>query len=493
MEKSNLIWGLVLIVGFPILSITLGEGREYLAKRENPLENFFNNIRVFILPLLAIVLVMAQLLEFKATGLPLEIVETVLGFAAIYTILSLVNVVLTDGKKQQLWQIQVPSLLFQVTRISVVLGVLAYLLADVWQVDLSQVFAALGVGSLVIALALQDTLSNLVSGFLLIFESPFKIGDWIKVDEQEGEVLEINWRAVRLKTRERDVVIIPNGVLGQNIIYNYTLLDPLHADRVVLNFSNQEPPNRVKQILLEAVLSVEGVMSHPEPEIRPIKFSEVMAEYEVEYYIAKFARSEEIRGQFMTNVYYAAKRNNLDSPIPAQKHYLLTRKDLQSHDDSHEIAETLLSLSSFSFLERETVTQLAQGATLKYYGVREQIVREGNFDTGLYIIVNGGVTLSVTDVNKQKQEIARLSTGEFFGENVLLRGEPSPVSVTVTNDLKAILIQGDAVFDLAQRYPRFASEMNRFIEERKKLARLGQGKTEIPSNELVLTGNGRQG
>lgn len=489
MEQSKLIWGLVLILGYPILTIALGEGVSYLEKRENPLARFFRNIRVFILPPLAIVLVMRQLLNFKVSDISLQLVATILGCATIYTLISLVNVVLAQGKKQQAWQIEVPNLLFQVSRISVVLGVAAYLLAGVWGVDLSQVFAALGVGSLVIALALQDTLSNLVSGFLLIFESPFTVGDWIKVNDLEGEVLEINWRAVRLRTRTRDIVIIPNGQLGQNTICNYTLLDPLHGDRVVLTFSNQEPPNRVKQVLEQVAHSIEGIRSQPPVEIRPIKFTDVLAEYEVEYYIEDFGSAEEIRGQFMINVYYAAKRNNLASPIPMQKHYLLNRKDLQPDENSDKIAQTLLSLSSFSLVDRETVTQLAHNATLKYYGVGEQIVRAGAFDTALFIILDGSVILSVTDGNNQQQEMGRLSTGEFFGETVLLRGEPSPVSVTVADDLKAILIEPDAVFDLAQRYPRFALEMNRFIEERKKFARLAKGNSDRQSGDTANNGS----
>ncbi len=52
------------------------------------------------------------------------------------------------------------------------------------------------------------------------------MGDWIKVGQTEGEVIEINWRAVRLKTRERDVIVIPNGNLGKDTIQNYTLIDP---------------------------------------------------------------------------------------------------------------------------------------------------------------------------------------------------------------------------------------------------------------------------
>ena len=119
------------------------------------------------------------------------------------------------------WQIAVPNLLYQVIRAAMVLGTIAYVLSTVWNVDLTQAAQALGVGSLVIALALQDTLSNLVSGFLLLTDSPFKKGDWIQVGNLKGQVVDINWRAVRLLTFDDDLLIVPNGSLGKQNILNY--------------------------------------------------------------------------------------------------------------------------------------------------------------------------------------------------------------------------------------------------------------------------------
>lgn len=86
------------------------------------------------------------------------------------------------------------------------------------------------------------------------------------------------------------------------------------------------------------------------------------------------------------------------------------------------------------------------------------------------------------DIHSQEQEVSRLSKGEFFGEMVFLRGARSPVSVTVTDDLRAIRIAPDTIFSLTQKNPRFSLEMNQFVEERKKAARLARG-TQILANQ----------
>ncbi|MEM9449592.1 MAG: mechanosensitive ion channel family protein [Cyanobacteria bacterium P01_E01_bin.6] len=469
MEQTQIMWAVALVVGCPAGTITLGEIVSRLRRNNNPLSEPLQIARVFVVPPLAILLVMLQLLHFSPSDIAIQVVATWLGIAVIYEVLSWINAVVVSGDRPYPWQIDVPNLLFQVARGFVVLSVASYLLATVWNVDLSKVFAALGVGSLVIALALQDTLSNLVSGFLLIFESPFKVGDWVRVKDLEGEVLEVNWRAVRLKTRERDVVIIPNGVLGKETIYNYTLLDPLHGDRVTFTFSNDEAPNRVIPVLKAAAIAVEGILHEPEPEVRPLQFTDYQAEYEVQYYIADFTHADTIQGQYITNVYYASKRHRLAKPVPSEKHYLLRHDTLDYENDLPDILNALVALPIFRTLDQDVLNILAHQAEVKYYGVGESVIQAGDFDAGICILLGGQVMLSAPSRDKPACLITYLETGDLFGEMALLRNEPSWVSVTVLQDVQVVVLSGDAVFSVAQQHSNFALEMNRFIEERKKM------------------------
>lgn len=469
MEQMQITWALILIAVFPASSIGLGEMVSRLRSRNHPLTETCQSIRVLVLPPLAVVLVAMHLFQVPADDDVLRVAFTVMGLAITYSLIALVNGILVPGDCHYAWQIKVPNLLFQVARVGVILGVAAYLLAVVWRVDLSRVIAALGVGSLVIALALQDTLSNLVSGFLLIFESPFQVGDWVRIQDVEGEVLEVNWRAVRLKTPDHDVVIIPNGVLGKETIYNYTLLYPLHGDRITFTFSHEDPPNRVIPVLKAAALAVNGILPEPEPEVRPLKFSDHQAEYEVQYCIDDFTNASAIQGQFMTNVYYAAKRHQLRSPMPAEKHYVWHDHPANTQDDLPNILHALAALPIFRGLEETELEALAQQAAIKYYGAGEIIMQSGKFDEGICILLKGQVLLSSPRPNGNAAAITALETGDLFGEMALLRNEPSLVSVIALQDVELVVLNSDAVFAIARQHSSFALEMNRFIDERKKL------------------------
>ena len=115
----------------------------------------------------------------------------------------------------------VPRLILALPRLLLILAALWFLIAGVWGVDLSAALTALGVTSLVISFALQDTLSGIASGFTLLADQPFSPGDWIESDDVEGRVIDVNWRATRIRNRDGDLIVIPNGQLANATITNY--------------------------------------------------------------------------------------------------------------------------------------------------------------------------------------------------------------------------------------------------------------------------------
>ena len=164
-----------------------------------------------------------------------SIAETVFWLAVIYVIVL----------RKFVLRVHVPTLLFQVTRILAFLVIGGYVFIKIWGVDLLELAAFLGIASIVTALALQNTISSLVSGFLLILERPLRKGDWIRVGDIEGEIIEINWRAVRLRSGG-SVVVVPNVGLFEDTIHNYTLSRQLYVDSLSVCFSYEDPPNRVR-------------------------------------------------------------------------------------------------------------------------------------------------------------------------------------------------------------------------------------------------------
>src|SRR5688572_18273910 len=157
-----------------------------------------------------------------------------------------------------------------------------------------------------------------MAGIAVLFEQPFQVGDWITVGSITGEVMEMNWRSVRVRTRGRDMVIVPNSVIGKETLVNLSRPTRVHAESHVLGFSYDDPPNTVKRVLLQVVRATRGILPEPAPAVRTVAYSAYSIDYQVRFFIDDFARQQEINDEFMTRVWYAAKRNGLTIPFPTQ-------------------------------------------------------------------------------------------------------------------------------------------------------------------------------
>ena len=492
MDQSIFIWGIVIILGIPALALILIECQGFFERRRSLFAPVVSKLWRYVFPCVAILLVMKQLLKLTATQLPVKVVETGFWIAAIFTLLSLLNAVLTiEEVKPGSLQIQIPHLFFQVIRGLFLLGISYYIIEAIWKVNLSNLAAALGVGSLVIALALQDTLSSVVSGFLLVFDSPFKIGDWIKYEDIEGQVIEQNWRAVRVKTIFGDLVIIPNSTLGQGVIINPVNPYPWIWRELYVRFSYDDPPNRVKKVILELIRATEGVFADPDPKVTISSYEDFYIQYYVGYAISdsEYELCYDYDDIVMTKIYYAAKRYKLTMPIPTRIEYQKEGSFYQQDDNRQEIREFLGSLPYFSSLNQTVLATLAEEVTVKHYGVDEPIIKAGEPDEGLYILLEGSVKLLVKDMQDEENEVDILSQGDFFGEMALFPGELSPISALALDDIQALVIDCHSVQNLLDSSPKFAREINYFIEERKRSLHLAQGIKNVPEQKTIENGD----
>jgi len=464
-----IVWGTIAVIVFPIITIALEEVVTRLQRSHSPLAKPIVQTRNLVMPIAALMIVTVKILQLPVSHPTAKALATLLGVASIIVLLQFLSEICVENSPKYRWQVQIPNLLFQCARLFVILGVGGYVLATVWDVDLGRVAQALGVGSLVIALALQDTLSNLVSGFLLIFEAPFKVGDWLRIGDVEGEVIELNWRAVRVMTGNKDVVIIPNGVLAKGSIYNYTLLNGVHGQSIPVRFSYDDPPNRVRQVLLEIAADTEGIESEPAPSVRTISYDDFSISYELKYYVRDFTKKGGYRNKLMTRIYYAVRRSGLTMPLPVSLQYNIDRDLVPADQQPDAIAQRLKSLSYFHALRPETLERIAQQVLVEYYGVGENVVEAGELDNSFYVILSGRVQIIYEgNSDEERFNVVQLGPGDFFGEMVLLPTEASLVTVHTLEDLRAIALPMALLAELIQRNPRFAQDLNSLLAERRR-------------------------
>ena len=147
---------------------------------------------------------------------------------------------------------------------------LVTLLRVVFNLNVNTVLTTLGVGGLAVALALQDTLSNLFAGFYVSISGLVRIGDYIKLNTgEEGYVSDINWRCTTLKGLTNNLVVVPNGKLGQAIFTNYHLPEHRVGLSMQISVGYDSDLDRTESILLEEVVKaatqIPGMISDPRP------------------------------------------------------------------------------------------------------------------------------------------------------------------------------------------------------------------------------------
>lgn len=468
-----LTWAIGLALGFPLLSILLGEVIHRLRRRGLSYAATVRLLRTFILPIFTALLFLQHVLGMSPSSQVFKTLETVLWVCLINAALSLLNVVLFEGAEADTWRSRVPKLLVDLARLFLILLGTAIVLATVWNADLAGLVTALGVSSIVIGLALQDTLGSVMSGIALLFEQPFSVGDWLEVSGVVGQVIDINWRAVRLLTLEKEMVVIPHKLISSEIIRNFTQPTPIHAERIRLGFSYNDPPNLARQVLRSTAMETRGILSEPPPSVFTLGYDDSAVTYEVKFFIRDYGDIEHIRERFMTRVWYAAKRNNLTIPFPIRTVYHFNGPATQQKGISKRFAEGLQALPAYVPLsrEQESLQSPSTGILLQHFAAGETVVRRGVAGQALYIIVSGQAVLSAPDGKGRECEVLSLRPGEFFGEMALFSGEASTVTITAVNDLEVMKISGSVVNQMIERQPSFAREIGQILEIRRRAIR----------------------
>uniref|UniRef100_UPI0028AF4074 mechanosensitive ion channel family protein n=1 Tax=Mycolicibacterium sp. TaxID=2320850 RepID=UPI0028AF4074 len=212
-------WSVIVAVGLPAILVLLTEVQLSLERRGNFLAKPVGLLRTFIVPLGALLLLLT-----KTTGLPAEttwvrVLATVFGFFVLVMALSGFSATVFANAPSGSWRQRMPSIFIDVARFAIIAIGLAMILAYVWGADVGGLFTALGVSSIVLGLTLQNSVGQIISGLLLLFEQPFQMGDWVQTSSARGRVVEVNWRATHINTGS-GLEIIPNSVLAGQAFAN---------------------------------------------------------------------------------------------------------------------------------------------------------------------------------------------------------------------------------------------------------------------------------
>lgn len=446
-------WAVALAVGVPIVLVILTEILGALTRRGNPAAGPVRLLRNWVVPVAALFALLIFALRSDADQVWARVVATVLGFLLILLVLSAFNVALFANAKEGSWQERIPSIFVELARLILVVVGLALLFQWVWQADVAGLIAALGVTSIVIGLALQNAVGGVISGLLLLFEQPFKIGDWLDAAGVQGRVIEVNWRAVHIDTGS-GIQIIPNSTLSGASFTNLSQPDGPHNVTTSVAFATDDPPHEVIGLLVEVADSL------------PMRVSDERATAD---YLGsgKYAVSLPINGPesapqalslYLAWLWYAARRHNLaldgDATDPIAEPGMLER--------ALDVVGPTVHLGE---KERELVIATSR---LERYGVGEIVQPTGVLPHDIRFVVDGRIRLAV-EAAGGRIEFGTAEPGDYVGQTALTR-EKTLATAVAADVLTVLVVPLETIDELVRSRPLLAQEIGQSIELKRKLA-----------------------
>jgi len=195
---------------------------------------------------------------------------------------------------------------------------------DALGVQITPLLTALGVGGLAVALALQDTLSNLFAGVHLLADKPIRVGDYVKIaDTIEGYVVDVGWRSTRVHMLQNNVVIVPNKRVAESIIVNYDMPERRMALLVPVSVGYGSDPDRIEAALVEeavaATRDVPGLLPEPAPTARLIPgFGAHSLDFTLVCHVASFVDQYPVQHALRKRILHRLRADGVEIPAPVR-------------------------------------------------------------------------------------------------------------------------------------------------------------------------------
>jgi small-conductance mechanosensitive channel len=184
--------------------------------------------------------------------------------------------------------------------------------------EMSQLTIIVGALGLGIGLGLQNVVNNFVSGLILMFERPIQPGDVVEVGGVSGKVREIGMRATTLSTFEGADVVVPNGVLLNEKLINWTLSDQDRRIDVNVGVAYGSDPRKVLELLMDVTVGTEGIATEPAPTVLFVGFGANSLDFSIRSWTNNFGDWVKIRSNLTVRVHDALMAAGIEIPFPQQ-------------------------------------------------------------------------------------------------------------------------------------------------------------------------------
>jgi len=347
------------------------------------------------------------------------------------------------------------------------------------EVDLTGVLATSAILSVVLGLALQDTLGNLFAGLAIQVERPFQVGDYVTIGPHSGRVVQMAWRATRLETFRQESITIPNNVLSKEPVKNFSrAAEPVGTD-IYLHLAYDAAPNHVKDTVHQVLREIPLVLPEPGPKVRTWAYDDNGVRYQIRYFVADYLTSDGVMEEIYSRLWYRLRREGIQIAVPyrnVQMQAPLIRQEV----DETMVVRLLESVDIFNVLTKQDLHTLAPEMHPRRFGRGERVIEQGAPGHTFYLVATGEVSVRA---GKPEAEVAKLHRGQYFGEMSLLTGEPRSASVVATTDSLLLELDRPVFARLFSENGNLAKQLSAVLAERR--SQLKKASAHAPSTDTV--------
>ena len=363
--------------------------------------------------------------------------------------------------------------------IFVIIGYLAWGLVRLRYagLDLGSIVATSAMITAVVAFSMQDTLGNILGGLALQLDNSIEIGDWIKVDDISGRVVDIRWRSTLVETRNWETVVFPNSQLMKNkfLVLGRRIDQPVQWRRWVwFNVGLNVSPTKVISVVDEAVqqTDIANVAKDPSPHCVLMDMdNKGYARYAMRYWLTDLMPDDPTDAAVRWHIMTALQRVGIKLAMEERSIHLT--KENEKHEDMVRNREVLLRMKTlrrvelFSQMNDDELRKLAERLKYAPFAKGNIISKRGAIAHWLYIIINGEAEVYVEAANGEKHVLNVLSKGSFFGEMGMMTGAPRSASVIAKTDVECYRLDKEAFEEILLARPGIAEGVSHVLVARR--------------------------
>lgn len=342
--------------------------------------------------------------------------------------------------------------------------------------DLGSIVATSAMITAVVAFAMQDTLGNILGGLALQLDNSIEIGDWIKVDDVTGRVVDIRWRSTLVETRNWETVVFPNSQLMKNkfLVLGRRMDQPVQWRRWIwFNVNLNIPPTKVSGTTEDAIAkaNLQNVATTPAPSCVLMEMDKGCARYALRYWLTNLAADDPTDAMVRWHIYAALERAGIKLVLEEHSMHLIKEnekfEELAQHHELERRIKTLHRVELFSQLSDKELKHLASHLKYAPFAQGDVISKQGAIAHWLYIIINGDAEVSVEAADGKSHTLNVLSRGNVFGEMGMMTGAPRTANVIAKTDVECYRLDKAGFEDIMQARPAIAEEVTHILVSRR--------------------------